>query len=313
LNKRKYKYIALGCMTYVPGLHALLRRGTGGTNSARYCYSVWLRHLVLNRTLGDFRALKSVAELGPGDSIGIGMSALLSGAERYVALDALPHAKNTTNLGVFDQLVELFRARAPIPDDQEFPGVHPKLNDYSFPADLLTDEVLERSLAPARLQALRQDIAQLSGSVKYLPTWYEQTPMLAQSVDLIISQAVLEHVDMLQQTYDAMYRWLAPGGVMSHQIDFKCHETANEWNGHLAYSDFVWGLMRGKLPYFINRRSPSEHLDAASHAGFKSLELKRVIREDGLDRSRLAVGFRNLSELDVKSSGAFLQAIRPAA
>jgi hypothetical protein len=313
LSWRKYKYIALGCLTYVPGLHAALRRGTGGTTSARYCYSVWLRHLVLNRTFGTFATVKSVAELGPGDSLGIGLAALLSGAERYLALDALPHAKSATNLQVFDELVALFRARTPIPDEREFPNCHPKLVDYAFPADLLTDEVLERSLAGERLASLRRDLERLAGRVSYRPAWHKETAVDKESVELIISQAVLEHVDALQQTYQAMFRWLRPGGVMSHQIDFKCHETADQWNGHLGYSDLTWRLMRGNLPYFINRQTPADHLGAAVSAGFERVTFSRVLRDDGLNTAQVAPRFRRMSELDLRSSGAFLQAVRPAA
>ena len=310
MNWRKYKYIAVGSLTLVPGLHRALRRGTGGTNSARYCYSVWLRHMVLNRPWAD-APIKAVAELGPGDSLGIGLCALLCGAERYIALDALPHATADANLAVFDELVELFKAGAAIPDDREFPDVHPKLSTYEFPSRLLSHEVLDRSLATARLDALRDDLRRLQGRVTYRPRWQHEAHPPLQGVDLLISQAVLEHVDALEETYAAMFDWLAPGGVMSHQIDFKCHATAAEWNGHLAYSDFAWRLMRGNRSYFINRRTPSEHLAAAAAAGFERLNLRRVLRHDGLPANRLARRFQAMSEIDAKSSGGFLQAARP--
>ena len=40
--------LARGLATYVPGMPILHRHvtRTGGTDSARYCYSVWLRHLI---------------------------------------------------------------------------------------------------------------------------------------------------------------------------------------------------------------------------------------------------------------------------
>ena len=243
--------------------------------------------------------------------MGVGMAALLSGAKRYLALDALPHARTQRNLLVFDELVELFRARAPIPDDSEFPDINPKLENYSFPGDVLTDEVLSSALSPERLSRMRREIGGLSGCVSYRPTWYEEEVSADEAVDLVVSQAVLEHVDALEDTYCAMFRWLRPGGVMSHQIDFKCHATAERWNGHLAYSDLSWRLMRGKLPYFINRRPPADHLAAAASAGFSSISLVRVLRDDGLPVAQLASRFRGMSDLDARSSGGFLQAIRP--
>jgi hypothetical protein len=307
----KYKYIALGLLTCVPGLHRLLRRGTGGSTSARYCYSVWMRHLVLNARANPTLQFRSVAELGPGDSIGIGLAALLSGADRYIALDALPHAKAARNLVVFDELVELFRTRAPIPGDDEFPGVLPRLEDYSFPVHLLSDARLEQTLAPQRLQRLRADIAALQGSVSYLPKWYERGQIDEGSLDLIVSQAVLEHVDAMEGAYDAMFSWLSPGGFMSHQIDFKCHSTAEKWNGHLAYSELTWSLMRGSLPYFLNRRVLTEHLAAAKAVGFADIVVKRAERDDGLPVEALAPRFRAIAAAEIRTSGAFLQAAKP--
>jgi hypothetical protein len=36
-----------GIATFVPGVRRLANRRAGGPASARYCYSVWLRHLVV--------------------------------------------------------------------------------------------------------------------------------------------------------------------------------------------------------------------------------------------------------------------------
>ena len=83
--------------------------------------------------------------------------------------------------------------------------------------------------------------------VSYKAPWNAPDVIDDASVDLIFSQAVLEHVDDLQGVYAAMRKWLKPDGIMTHQIDFKCHGKANAWNGHWTYSDFVW---RG------NRRPP---------------------------------------------------------
>ncbi len=108
--KLRIKAILAGLATYVPGYDYL--HATGGTDSARYCYSVWLRHLKLLHEAGALRGVPhTVAELGPGDSIGIGLAALLSGAERYYALDVVPYPDLKSNLAIFDELVRLFRER----------------------------------------------------------------------------------------------------------------------------------------------------------------------------------------------------------
>ncbi len=60
------RQIAKGIISYIPGLYNPALKGTtGGTNSARYCYSVWLRHLVHAYKNGFSTQPTVVAELGP--------------------------------------------------------------------------------------------------------------------------------------------------------------------------------------------------------------------------------------------------------
>src|SRR6185295_10726374 len=85
LSDIRIRPLLFGLASRVPGVTTLFRRGAGGIPSPRYCYSVWLRHLVAAHQAGITSLPKSVGELGPGDSLGTGFAALLSGAERYYA------------------------------------------------------------------------------------------------------------------------------------------------------------------------------------------------------------------------------------
>jgi hypothetical protein len=87
------------------------------------------------------------------------------------------------------------------------------------------------------------------------------------------SQAVLEHVDELASTYQELYRWLKPGGFMSHEIDFRCHRTARKWNGHWAYSDSAWKLIRGVWPYLLSRQPHSTHIELLQGLALKSFAI----------------------------------------
>ncbi len=124
---------------------------TGGSGSARYCYSVWSRHLVKASDAGLSTEPRSVIELGPGDSIGVGLAALLTGADSYVALDRMAFARRSANLDVLDELIELFQHRSPIPGDSEFPQIRPTLDNYAFPGSVLPAERLDEGLQPDRL------------------------------------------------------------------------------------------------------------------------------------------------------------------
>lgn len=301
------KYLALGLLTYVPGLHARLRRGTGGTNSATYCYSVWLRHLVTLANAGRQTDPAVVAEFGPGDSLGIGLAAVLSGANEYIALDAVPHAYNAANLAVFDDLCALFAARAPIPGPDTVPGVKPELSDYGFPHDVLTADRLAVSLAPDRIARIRADLGAGGRTIiRYFAPWDLLDPETLPPIDLILSQAVMEHVDPLAKAYQTMAAMLATGGTLSHQIDFRSHGMSRVWNGHLAYSDSVWRIMRGRLPYLLNRTMLSDHRRLLAAAGLEIVALQPFTASGGLAREALAPRFRHATDEDIATSGAHI-------
>lgn len=309
-------------VTFLPGVSRLapVQRvfqrhslGTKGTNEARYCYSVWLRHLTSVAANGLDPDPKSVAELGPGDSIGIGIASVLTGAERYFAFDVVAHANTARNLEIFDHLVELFGARAAIPDASEYPRVGPTLADYRFPDKLLSVERMRAALDPRRLARIRESIQHTDSAdsmMQYRAPWSTQGAVQRNALDMVFSQAVLEHVDGLPDVYRAMYAWLKPGGCMSHQIDFKCHESAREWNGHWTYSDLMWKLVRGKDVWLINRLPYSVHLTLMKSSGFEIVSEQLVTRESRIRRSQLAPKFRLIPERDLSTADAYVLAIK---
>jgi hypothetical protein len=306
----KVKLIISGLATYVPGLSHLTTKGTGGTDSARYCYSVWLRHLVMAHLNGLSTKPKVVAELGPGDSIGVGLAALITGAEKYYALDVVEYANTQKNLEIFDELVTLFKNREAIPNEAEFPLLKPYLTSYEFPNYILDDNHLNSMINDDRIDRIKKSIINMdkdNSFITYRVPWFEADVIEAESVDMISSQAVLQYVDDLRTTYEALYSWLKPGGFMSHQISFTCHGTADEWNGHWKYSDFVWNLVRGRYPY-LNREPCSTHINLINEAGFRIVYEKKVKTSLRFGARDLATRFRNISEDDLTTSGIFIQA-----
>src|SRR5204863_1477618 len=98
----KVRAVVKGVLTWLPGFHEFANRHTGGTVEARYCYSVWMRHLRMVADMQGTRVPPCVAELGPGDSLGIGLAAMLSGADRYFAFDRKAFANPQTNLVILE-------------------------------------------------------------------------------------------------------------------------------------------------------------------------------------------------------------------
>ncbi len=249
-----------GIASYVPGMANLFSRHTGGSDSARYCYSVWLRHLVMSHAHDLPTQPAVVAELGPGDSLGVGLAALLSGAEKYYAFDVVRYARNERNLAIFDDLVALFRARAPIPNRDEFPLVTPLLDDYDFPHGILTDERLDRALTPARVASIRAELAAEmmtdgSGWITYQVPWDRSDIIQGGTVDMILSQTVMEYPLDLHATYGTLYHWLKPGGIMSHEIDFRCLGIPRHMMGALDHSRCALMPDRARADG-VNRRLP---------------------------------------------------------
>ena len=312
-----------GMATFIPGLYPhllnLLRPGrTGGTVSARYCYSVWLRHLVMAGGSGLSTQPNVVAELGPGDSLGIGIASLLTGAEVYYAFDVVRYASNWCNLQILGELIELFRRREPIPDEREFPEVRPQLASYEFPRAILTDERLRQALREDRLQAIHQAVLSCGHKdvsdekrvhISYCVPWSASNLIRPKTVDVVFSQAVMEHVDNIESTHGALRQWIKPEGYVSHTIDFRSHGTAPTWNGHWGYSDLEWTIVRGRRPYLLNRQPHSAHLRLLQKSGFKVVVDLKERDTTGIGRDKLAQQFGSLSDDDLTTPTAFVQAV----
>jgi len=263
-------------------------------------YALFSRYLIaLGRHARFSFEGKTVLEFGPGSSFGLGIAALLSGAECYYAVDLIDHTGSERNLAVFDALVAMFRGRASVPAQGWSEHIFPFLDDDRFPSDLLPEALLERTLAPERLQMLRHDL-ETAGGVHFRALFASDIALadLGAAVDLIFSESVLEHVDELDTAYRAFARWLSPNGVMVHLLDYSAHGLTSEWNGHWSLSRRLWFLLRGKRFYLINRAPHSVHLELLQANGFQIIRSELLRRVDGLDRGRFAHEYRSMSLAD---------------
>lgn len=293
-----------GLLSLIPSYWSIKKAGKAAGN-ARYLYSVWLRHLSAAYENGMTTVPNVIAELGPGSSIGFGLAGLLSGASKYYALDVVDLASCHDNVRIFDDLVRLFKNREAIPGETEFPYVGPNLKSYDFPHYILSEAHLDSCLKHKRIQAIRHAISnwndRLKNSeilIKYFVPWYNINVMKKESVDFIFSQAVLEHIEDLENTYKAFYSWLKPGGYMSHQIDFSCHGIANHWNGHWEYSDIMFNIIKGKRKYFLNRAPHSFHLNLAEKYGLKIISDIYVKDVTGIKKDNFSRKHRQFNEDD---------------
>lgn len=294
-------------------------RSTGGTVDPTYCYAVWLRHLRMIADAGLNPVRDKIVELGPGDSIGTGFAALLTTAQRYIALDVVPHAASVVQTRLFDAVEEMLRSRAEIPDTSAFPELYPRLRSHEFPSDLLTPAMMEAALEHCRLDRLREAITQMTAGddrspIHYACPWSSRS-VPAGSVDLVFTQAVLQEIDnrgsdgALRRTFAAMAMWLKPGGVISHQIDLGMY-GAEPWDRHWTYGDATWAIIRGRRVNYINREPLSTYEALCSDVGFEIVLLDVVPGSDSAPRRTLARRFQSLSERDRSARAVHLVAVK---
>lgn len=235
--------------------------GGSETASARYCYSVWLRHLVTLHQLG-LPLPDRVVEIGPGQSLGVGHAALLSGVQSYTGLDVTPLRDSDIDARVRDDIGELFGQ--PIPHGDDLENVQPRLTDYRFPSKLMR---------PA------------GHDLRYLAPWESETP--TGDADLVLSQAVMLLVPNIRDTYAQLAHWLKPGGFMSHALNCTSLGLTRDWNGHNQISAIEWRLIQRRHPIRYTQFTMAEHIDAIQHAGC------RLIAQIGGERRSVIVAQRH--------------------
>jgi hypothetical protein len=248
-----------------------------------------------------------VAELGPGDSLGIGLMSLLLGANKYFALDVVNFSNSAHNLLIMDELVDMLKNRLPIPNEIEYPRVCPKLQNYEFPDQIYSEEYLDKCLSDERINKIRLSLTDSQGMIEYKAPWYCNEQVIDNKVDMILSQAVLEHIDELDEAYKRMHQWLKLGGYMTHCIDFKSHGYADTWDGHWRISPWYWFLLRGKRPYLINRYPYSIHKNIINSLGFVLIKEFFTRKPPSFNRRIMNSSFEYMSDDDREISGIFIQ------
>jgi len=290
----------------------------GNAKPAEYAYSVFMRHLVKLHEYGMKKIPNRIAEFGPGNSLGVGLCALLAGTNEYYALDLVKYKNMEENMPILEDLIRLFKSKRDIPSESEFPEIRPLLDSYSFPSHILTADYLTGSLSDERITRIKKLLAGNGGGgtgsivIKYIVPWEDYPENELPQVDCVVSQAVLEHVDNLPGFYTVLSKIVTPGGYTSHQIDFSSHKLTVEWNGQWRITEKEWHWMREGDTYLINREPMSTHLKLLVDNGFEIKTIQTRIGEENLSiqRKELVERFKNITEDDFKTRGCFVAAVK---
>jgi SAM-dependent methyltransferase len=206
-----------------------------------------------------------IVELGPGDSLATALIAHALGAARVYLVDAGDFAKG--DLEAYRALQRHLEAEGLAPID---------VSRCATRADML---------AASRAEYFTDGLAGLAR----VPDG---------SVDLVFSQAVLEHVRRgeFDQTQREVRRMLKPDGIASHEVDLKDH-LGGALNS-LRFSRDTWeaGWMVAS-GFYTNRLRLSEILASMRAAGLEP-EVTRVRRWDRLPtpRAKLAPHFQGMND-----------------
>lgn len=110
---------------------------------------------------------------------------------------------------------------------------------------------------------------------------------------------MFEHIDDYACEHHVIANIAEVGAVVFHQIDFRCHGCAEQWNGHRAYGNFTWRLAYETKPYFLNRASLADHINEMIRSGIKIQKCVRMRGIDGISRGDVSRKYRKMSEKDL--------------
>ena len=284
-------------------------RGLPTEQSLRYIDEVFSDYLRYGGLTEEMLVGASALELGPGDNFGVALRLIGAGAERVTTLDRFitwrdPEQQRRIHRALIASLpaAQAERAEAALSDNAEL-GVDPA-----------RIRVLQGVAAEDALLSLGEG-----------------------GFDLIVSRAVLEHVNDLPAAFAAMDRVLAPGGRITHKVDLRDHGLFT-YGGHnpltfLTVGDRLYRWM-GEHSGLPNRRLADFYREEMASRGYdSSLLITHVIGhepdvlphpaevpESLLDparrliaeiRSRLLPRYGALSDEDLATAGVFLTAAKP--
>jgi SAM-dependent methyltransferase len=304
LSLREQLQIAKGFASRIPGIRKSPKGGQAP--SAPYSYDIWMKHLWHLWENGLRKMPETVVELGPGQSLGVGLAALLSGANAYYGLDSVPICNLNASENLLDKMMLLFLGRAG-QQIKGWPAYGPE-----FPHHILSPSQLDTTLSPERIEDIASALKSVSlPTMRYIAPW-EYRSIESASADLVLSHSVMQYFDDLRTAYTGMYKWLKPGGMISHQVEFSGMQFAeNEWNSHWSHGEPMWRMIVGKRPGTINRLPFSAHVSTMESAGFEIVCSMIAKDQAGIPREALASQWVGLSDSDLHGRAGFVQARKP--
>lgn len=283
---------------YAPGFYVRLTGQTGrgaedeGIGEVgdyfQTCFDDYFEKLGIEQhARANFLRGKRILEYGPGDVPGVAMLMIAHGADQVVCVDRFQLVRmSAKNIQIVKNMLE----NLPPPLRQRAESCFKHVGD---PASGFNSQYIDYLVRPSGLSGLKN------------------------RVDLIISRAVLEHVNDLQASFHDMYAALKPGGTAIHLVDLKSHGLhRHNPLDFLSWSSWLWSLMYSAkgVP---NRLRVNTYRQAVAQSGLQQISLTSTVSALPADvrvvRPSLAKPFRTLTDEDLSCLGFWLVCQKPAA
>lgn len=254
-------------------------RGAGEDSSQevvdyfKRCFADYFGVLQLQpENVSTFLAGKRVLEYGPGDIPGVALLMIAHGAESAICVDRFPLlALTPKNIEIMELLLDSLEGEARKRAEDCFIVSGSPASGFSGRISYL--------IRPSGLSGLRD------------------------AVDLVISRAVLEHVDDLFATFADMNEALRAGCIAVHDVDLKSHGLhRNNPLDFLTWPHDLWSWMYAHkgVP---NRWRVNYYRDAISASGLEITMMKPTLLAEKKDmtevRPYLASPFQDISDEDL--------------
>jgi SAM-dependent methyltransferase len=252
---------------YAPSLYLKLTRQrerrkeiTGGDEDADYflrCFDEYFEQIGMK--IGESEEYlkgKKILEYSPGDILGVALLMYANGAESVNCVDRFPlEKKSVKNLQVYQLLLDSLNGKKRDRGNQAF-RLSGKV-DSGFNPNAITYSVTPDGLAP--------------NGYKY---------------DLIISRAVLEHVNDLGGTLNNIRRVLRKDGISIHLVDLKSHGLDRyQTFDFLTWPEFIYRSMYSHKG-FPNRWRIDKYRELVKKSGLRCNKFAPMGR---LEEERIAI------------------------
>jgi len=227
---------------------------------------------------------KVVLEVGPGNSMGMGLLFLAHGAKRVYLVDRFKHI---------------------------FWDDYDAIYYRNFLSEISNQDVPNGSIVKEALRIKNGKIILNPDLLEYRLGDAARIPLEDSSVDFLFSNAVLEHVRHVELAVQEFARVTKEAGLNVHEVDLRDHFFSKKPLRLLSYSDWLWDFMTCNRPAYSNRLRFSDYCKMFESNKFviERLLYTRTIEQTQVTSLKLSSKFKKYpwEELSILAFWVFLK------